>query len=137
MDSNERGTQITVTAKKDGVEAELKLEYFWLDNGKFMVSTISYTAYDNKRSKGNIKLGLVSKGNTGWKELTKNGVQDGKWHTLEADVVVEGNGKTADIHFNWVYDQQWPRPEINMTGMKTVSHPSAATTPPSEVDATE
>ncbi|ROM72410.1 hypothetical protein BK654_27565 [Pseudomonas brassicacearum] len=133
MDNVEKGTQITVTAKKDGVEAELKLEYVWLESGKFLVSTISYRTYDNKRSKGNIKVGLVSKDDTGWVELTKKGIQDGKWHAFNAQVSVEGNGESADIHFNWVYDQQWPRPEINMTGMETVRHPSAGATPPGDI----
>ncbi|MDP9785204.1 hypothetical protein [Pseudomonas fluorescens] len=115
-----KGAEITIRAQRDEGWADLKLEYSWAQSGKlFSVKTLSYRAGNNGRSKGNIKIGLVSKGNTGWVELTGSGVQDGNWHSFVKTLAVDGDAKSADIHFNWIYDQSFPRADINMTGMAT------------------
>lgn len=117
----EKSTEITIRAQKNEGWADLKLEYFWGGDGKmFSVKTLSYRAGDNGRSKGNIKLKLISKGNTGWVELNNdNGIQNGKWHDFVKTLSVEGDAKSVEIHFNWIYDQSFPRSDINMTGMAT------------------
>jgi len=129
MDNIENGksVEVTIRAQKHEGWADLKLEYSWSSSGRiFSVRTLSYRAGNNRRSKGNIKLGLVSKGNTGWVELTGRGVQDGLWHNFVETLSVEGDAKSADIHFNWIYDQAFPSGEINMTGMATSSYSSSA-----------
>jgi len=131
---NEKGTVTTIRAERSGAWAEIKLECFWSGDGKtFTVTTNSYRALNNGRSKGNIKLGLVSKDNTGWKELTGSGVQDGKWHDFIQSLSVAGDAKSADIHFNWIYDQKFPDGDISMTGMNTVSFSAAMSMPPGDV----
>ncbi|QXI54655.1 hypothetical protein [Pseudomonas alvandae] len=108
---------VIVEAERDGQWAQLSLEYSWSENGTmFTVRTINYIASNNGRSEGNIKLALVSAGDTGWRQLTGSGIQDGKWHEFGHTVSVQGNNRTAVIHFNWIYDQAWPRNDINMTG---------------------
>ncbi|MGD8220600.1 hypothetical protein [Pseudomonas thivervalensis] len=116
-------TVVTITASRDGVEAKLKVDYSWSPSGnQFSVITQQYWAMNNDRSSGNIKVGLNSKGDTGWRELTGSGKQDGQWHDFVHPLTVEGNSSSAVIHFNWVYDVKG-RPDINMTGQHTVRFP--------------
>lgn len=137
MDTVDSGksAEITIVAQKDGGWAELKLEYSWGNSGRnFSVRTLRYRAADNDRSKGNIKIGLVSKEDTGWVELNNdNGIQDGEWHDFVKTLSADGDAKSADIHFNWIYDQAWPNGDINMTGQKTVAYSSSVAMPSGDV----
>lgn len=126
MNESGKNTETSIKAQIGEYWAELKLEYSWNSDGSlFSVKTLSYIAKSNGRSKGNIKLGLVSRGNTGWHPLTDSGIQDGAWHSFVKTLAVEGNANFADIHFNWIYDQAFPSADVNMTGQKKVSYPSS------------
>lgn len=119
---NETSSIVTIRASGSDAWAEIELEYSWSSTGTlFSIRTKRVRAADNGRSKGNIKLALVSAVDTGWKEMNDDdGVQNGQWYTFDTTLSVAGNNKEATIHFNWIYDQAFPRKDINMTGQKTV-----------------
>ncbi|TWC20445.1 MULTISPECIES: hypothetical protein [unclassified Pseudomonas] len=102
--------------------AELELNYIWSGNGKtFTVETMRFRAADNGRTSGNIKLGLVSAGDTGWDELETRATQDGQWHTFVKSRFVAGNVDHAIIHFNFIYDRAGTG-DKNMTTQERVEY---------------
>ncbi|WP_148051269.1 hypothetical protein [Pseudomonas brassicacearum] len=108
-----------IRAKKNQYWADIELDGFWRESGgEFAVKTVRYRSVKNGRREGNIKLGLVSKEDTGWEELTGNAIQDGEWHDFEHELSVKGDAKEAIIHFNFIYDRKGD-PDINMTGADT------------------
>ncbi|WP_148053154.1 hypothetical protein [Pseudomonas brassicacearum] len=114
---SESRANITIRAAESSYWADLEVEYTWSNDGRSLsVKTLRYRAKDNGRKKGNIKLKLVSKGNTGWDQLLNDkGVQDGQWHSFVHTRSVEGNVKGAFIHFNFIYDRDDVK-DVNMTG---------------------
>jgi hypothetical protein len=124
MSTETKGKLVTITASRDGYSAQLEVEYGWSSDGKmFYVNTKRYKADDNGRSGGNIKLKLVSNGETAWEELNNDdGVQDGQWHDFVKQKTVQGNARSAIIHFNWIYDLK-AYADPNMTGQANVTFP--------------
>jgi hypothetical protein len=116
-----RATPTVIRAEKDGHWADLELSYEWAKDGSsFNVVTTRYRAQNNDRRSGNIKLKLVSRGDTGWNELNNDdGIQDGQWHAFFGYFLrVDGNQDTATIHFNWIFDNDNDS-DTNMTGAET------------------
>jgi hypothetical protein len=94
MSTEAKGKLVTITASRSGYSAQLEVEYGWSSDGKmFYVNTKRYKADDNGRSEGNIKLKLVSNGETAWEELENKGVQDGQWHDFVKQKTVPGNAR--------------------------------------------
>lgn len=100
--------------------ADLEVECTWsLGGTTFTAKTLRYLARDNNRRKGNIKMGLVSQGDTGWIELNNDdGIQDGEWHAFERSLSVAADARLATVHFNWIYDNFLT--DLNMTGRQEV-----------------
>ncbi|MCG6573536.1 hypothetical protein EGM97_02305 [Pseudomonas sp. AF32] len=124
MNTEKSGKLITIRAAIGSDYADLEVECGWTSSGNvFYVDTKRYRARNNGRSKGNIKVKLISKGDTDWMVLNNDdGVQDGKWHVLAKQLTVQGNASSAIIHFNWIYDVQGYT-DPNMTGQATVPFP--------------
>lgn len=120
--TGEARNTVTIRAEKDGYWADLEVEYTWSANGQlFTVKTLQFRARDNDRNEGNIKLGLVSGGDTGWDELTEWATQDGEWHSFVYTRSVAGNVNDAVIHFNFIYDRAGVS-DVNMTGQARVEY---------------
>ncbi|MEN2393424.1 hypothetical protein [Pseudomonas halotolerans] len=116
-----RGKKI-IRATKDGYWADLEVEYTWSPNGRlFTVETQRFRASGNGRNEGDIKLGLVSENDTGWKLLTEHATQDDDWHTFVHSLSVAGNAQDGVIHFNFIYDRKGVG-DVNMTGQVRVEH---------------
>lgn len=80
--------------------------YAWSADGRsFQLTRPKYSAKDNGRNKGNVYIKLKSAADTGWRELTSdNGIQDGKWHEINATLEVQGNARLVEVWFEYVYD---------------------------------
>lgn len=120
---SENRANLTIRATESGHSewADLEVEYTWSTDGRSLsVKTLRYRAQSNGRNEGNIKLKLVSKGDTGWDQLLNDGaIQDGQWHSFIHTRSVEGDIKGAFIHFNFIYDRKNVG-DLNMTGDVTV-----------------
>lgn len=98
--------EITIRAGTDNRWAEIEMLYEWSSGGNLLtVTTRQYRAKDNGGRSGNIRLSLVSKGDTGLVELSDDdAVQDGEWHDLVKSLSVEADAKQVVVHFSYIYD---------------------------------
>ncbi|WP_420233783.1 hypothetical protein ACN079_04820 [Pseudomonas sp. ABY48] len=113
-----------VRVERDGYWAELEVECYWLFSGEeFVVVTNRYRAADNSSERGKLSLSVVSTGDPVFKELTRNGVQDGEWRPLPKAYAVAGNALSASVYFHCVYDLVGA-PDVVMEGVLTVEFPT-------------